>query len=151
MLSRLKWLGTSPLFKFKSKYLSLLSKIITQQCIFAPIFGSYFFTAQTLLAGGGLSDVTDRLERTFFVTWLNSCKLWPMVTAINFTMISPQHRNVFAGKFLLQLVHPMISWILLAGIIGIGWQAYMSWLNQRAAVQATQDHSEVPAVTPGTI
>lgn len=48
---------------------------------------------------------------------VNSLKLWPAVTAFNFTFISAQYRSVFAG------------------FVAIGWQAYLSYLNRRAEVE----------------
>lgn len=45
---------------------------------------------------------------------INSCKLWPAVTAFNFTVIAPQYRSIFAG------------------IVAIGWQTYLSFLNRRS-------------------
>lgn len=45
----------------------------------------------------------------------NSVKLWPAVTAFSFMYVPPQFRNVFSG------------------VIAVGWQTYLSWLNQKAA------------------
>jgi protein Mpv17 len=45
---------------------------------------------------------------------INSLKLWPAVTAFNFTFINPQYRSIFAG------------------FIAIGWQTYLSYLNRTA-------------------
>lgn len=51
--------------------------------------------------------------RTVPISFVNSCKLWPAVTAFNFTYILPQYRALFAG------------------IVAVGWQSYLSWLNNR--------------------
>lgn len=48
---------------------------------------------------------------------LNSLKVWPAVTAFNFTFIEPQYRSVFAG------------------CIAIGWQTYLSFLNRTAEME----------------
>lgn len=48
---------------------------------------------------------------------LNSCKLWPAVTAFSFTFIDAQYRSIFAG------------------FIAIGWQTYLSYLNRKAEVE----------------
>lgn len=45
---------------------------------------------------------------------INSLKLWPAVTAFNFTFVDQHYRSVFAG------------------VIAIGWQTYLSYLNRTA-------------------
>ena len=48
---------------------------------------------------------------------INSCKLWPAVTAFSFTFIDAQYRSIFAG------------------FVAIGWQTYLSYLNRKAEVE----------------
>ena len=54
------------------------------------------------------------------VSWKNSWKVWPAVTAFSFTFIPWQYRNIFAG------------------VIAIGWQTYLSWLNRREENRAVK-------------
>ena len=68
---------------------------------------------QSLLCGDSLPDAWERIIRTVPTSFVNSCKLWPAVTAFNFTYILPQYRALFAG------------------IVAVGWQSYLSWLNNR--------------------
>ena len=70
---------------------------------------------QSLLSGDSFLDAWERIKRTVPTSFINSCKLWPAVTAFNFTYILPQYRALFAG------------------VVAVGWQSYLSWLNQRAA------------------
>jgi len=49
---------------------------------------------------------------------INSCKLWPAVTAFSFSFIDAQYRSIFAG------------------FVAIGWQTYLSFLNRKAEVEA---------------
>lgn len=65
------------------------------------------------------------------ISFVNSCKLWPAVTAFSFTYVPPQFRNVFSGG------------------VAIGWQTYLSWLNQKAAreVEIAEVEEEVLAKT----
>ena len=92
-------------------------KILVNQTFFTPVFNTYFFGMQTLLAGGGLEEAWRRVRDTVPVSWRNSWKVWPAVTAFSFTFVAPQFRSVFAG------------------VVAIGWQTYLSWLNMRAARQ----------------
>ena len=70
---------------------------------------------QSLLSGDGVEAAWERIKHTVPISWYNSCKIWPAVTAFSFTFVQPQHRSVFAG------------------VAAIGWQTYLSLLNQRAA------------------
>ncbi|CAK1366820.1 uncharacterized protein RHO25_011555 [Cercospora beticola] len=106
------WLGRN--FNYDKHWKGLVVKILVSQSIFTPVFNTYFFGMQTLLAGGGWQEVKERVVRTVPTSWLNSCKFWPMITAFTFTFIRPVNRNVFSG------------------FIAIGWQTYLSWLNRNA-------------------
>lgn len=90
------WLSNS--FNYASKTLSLATKVAVNQLLFTPVFNSYFFGMQTLLSGGGPREVLERIRHTVPVSWWNSCKLWPAVTAFSFTFVRPQNRSVFAGE-----------------------------------------------------
>ncbi|EMF12935.1 uncharacterized protein SEPMUDRAFT_66465 [Sphaerulina musiva SO2202] len=109
------WLGRN--FNYDKHWKGLVVKIVVSQTLFTPIFNTYFFGMQTLLAGGTWKETVDRVCRTVPVSWVNSWKLWPFVTAFSFTFIPPQNRNIFAG------------------FIAIGWQTYLSWLNRAAEAE----------------
>ncbi|RDW91916.1 hypothetical protein BP5796_01310 [Coleophoma crateriformis] len=101
-------------FNYSSTILSLSAKVIVNQLCFTPIFNSYFFGMQSLLSGDTFVEVIDRIKRTVPISFVNSCKLWPAVTAFNFTFVGPQYRSIFAG------------------LVAIGWQTYLSLLNRIA-------------------
>ena len=102
-------------FNYSSRMLSLAMKVTVNQIVFTPVFNSYFFGMQSLLSGDTFLEAWERIKRTVPTSFVNSCKLWPAVTAFSFTYIQPQYRALFAG------------------VIAVGWQSYLSWLNQRAA------------------
>lgn len=77
---------------------------------------------QSLLSGATLPEITERIKHTVPVSWVNSCKIWPAVTAFSFTFIPLQFRSIFGG------------------VIAIGWQTYLSLLNQRAAAKEEIEH-----------
>ncbi|KAF7190801.1 Protein SYM1 [Pseudocercospora fuligena] len=110
------WLGRN--FNYAQHWKSLAAKIVVSQMCFTPTFNTYFFGMQTILSGGSFKEAKDRVIRTVPVSWKNSWKLWPLVTAFTFTFIRPVNRNVFAG------------------FIAIGWQTYLSWLNRLAEAEA---------------
>jgi protein Mpv17 len=103
-------------FNYSSKILSLATKVTVNQIVFTPIFNTYFFGMQSLLSGDSPPEIWERIKRTVPTSIMNSCKLWPAVTAFNFTFIDPQYRSIFAG------------------FIAVGWQTYLSYLNRTAEI-----------------
>ena len=116
MLCRFVWLGQS--FNFSSRVLSIVTKVAVNQLTFVPIFNSYFFGMQSLLAGDSVECTVDHIKRTVPVSFINSCKLWPMVTAISFAFVRLEYRSVFSG------------------VIAVGWQTYLAFLNRQAEMQS---------------
>lgn len=78
---------------------------------------------QSLLSGATLPEISERIKNTVPTSWLNSCKIWPAITAFSFTFIPLQYRSIFGG------------------VIAIGWQTYLSLLNQRAAAEEAVEHA----------
>ena len=106
------WLSRS--FQYASWIRTIGTKILIQQSLFVPVVNTYFFGMQSLLAGSGLDEAKERVKKAVPISWKNSWKLWPMVTAISFTYVPPQYRSVFGSLF------------------ATVWQTYLSWVNQRA-------------------
>lgn len=84
---------------------------------------------QSLLAGASLEDTWERLKKALPSSLINSVKLWPGITAFMFLYVDPQYRNVFSG------------------VIAVGWQTYLSWLNQKAAREVREAEAEEEAKT----
>jgi hypothetical protein len=93
------------------------------QLLFTPIFNSYFFGMQSLLTGASVPEIVERIRNTVPTSWINSCKVWPAITAFSFTFIPLEYRSIFGG------------------VIAIGWQTYLSLLNQRAAAEEEVAHA----------
>ncbi|EFR05060.1 hypothetical protein MGYG_09185, partial [Nannizzia gypsea CBS 118893] len=122
-------------FNYASKFLSITTKVVLSQVIYAPLFNVYFFSAQSLLSGASWSETLQRLQVTLPVSIVNSAKIWPAVSAFMFLYIDPAFRAIFAG------------------VIALGWQTYLSWLNQIAAreVRAREKQKEVGAGPVGKV
>ncbi|OAA66537.1 dihydroorotate reductase [Niveomyces insectorum RCEF 264] len=101
-------------FNYSSRVLSLVTKVTVNQIVYTPIFNSYFFGMQALLAGETLQESWDRVRRTVPISFVNSLKLWPAVTAFSFTFVPLEYRSVFAG------------------VVAVGWQTYLMYLNRLA-------------------
>lgn len=114
-IPQFKWfIFLSKNFNYKSKPLSLVAKVLFNQVTFAVAFPVYFFTGQALLAGENMQRTAERLRDTMGPVWYNSWKVWPLTTAINITYIPLAYRALFAG------------------VVAIGWQTYLSWMNRQA-------------------
>ena len=99
-------------FNYASTFASITAKVAIQQFFFAPLFNTYFFAMQSLLAGHSLEDVTTKIRQAVPESIWSSAKFWPAVTALNFTVIPAHLRFAFSGVF------------------AIVWQTYMSFLNR---------------------
>ncbi|KAF4907916.1 Protein SYM1 [Colletotrichum fructicola] len=123
-----KWfIFLSQNFNYTSRLLSLATKVVVNQVCFTPIFNSYFFGMQAFLAGDNFEQIIERIRRTVPVSIVNSCKLWPAVTAFSFSFIPMEYRSVFSG------------------VIAVGWQTYLSFLNRQAEVVEEAEEADVRA------
>ncbi|KAI1763319.1 hypothetical protein GGR53DRAFT_498040 [Hypoxylon sp. FL1150] len=122
------WLSRN--FNYPSHALSIAVKILVNQTFFTTAFNSYFFGFQALLAGDSAEEIWDRVRRTVPVSWVNAWKLWPAVTAFSFTFVPVEYRSVFAG------------------VVAVGWQTYLSYLNRQAEIEeeAAAAHGKVAAL-----
>ncbi len=113
------WLARN--FNYPSSWVRTMgTKILIQQCVFLPLVQTYFFSMQILLSGGSLESARRRVVDTLPVSWTNSWKVWPAVMAFTFTYVPMQYRSVFNG------------------FVGVCWQTYLSWVNQKAEAAEEQ-------------
>lgn len=136
-MSRFMFLHNS--FNYASRALSILTKVVIQQVCFTPVFNTYFFSVHSLLCGSSVAETFERLKMALPVSVTNSLKLWPAVTAFSFLYVPAQFRSVFSG------------------CVAVGWQTYLSWLNQVAAREVEEAEIEAEAESqfvgraPGTM
>ncbi|KAI1612298.1 hypothetical protein EDD37DRAFT_682289 [Exophiala viscosa] len=100
-------------FNYASKWTSITVKVLIQQFVFAPVFNTYFFGMQALLTGNAPSVVLHRVVSAVPESVVSSAKFWPVVTALNFTLIPAHLRFAFSAVF------------------AVVWQTYLSFLNRR--------------------
>lgn len=113
-------------FNYASRLISIATKVTINQICFTPIFNTYFFGSQAILSGESLPETWERIKRTVPVSFANSLKLWPAVTAFSFTFIPIEYRSIFAG------------------VIAVGWQTYLSFLNRQTEMA---QHGQAKLVT----
>ncbi|KIX03365.1 uncharacterized protein Z518_06917 [Rhinocladiella mackenziei CBS 650.93] len=121
-------------FNFSSKFASIVTKVLVNQAVFAPVFNTYFFGMQALLTGEPILGVIARVKAAVPVSVVNSLKLWPAVTAFSFWFIMPQYRFMFSGIF------------------AVAWQAYLSYLNRKEEkIELATDTMSRPVVPESTV
>ncbi|KAI1001552.1 hypothetical protein K3495_g6648 [Podosphaera aphanis] len=117
-------------FNYPSKVLSIVTKIIVNQTFFTPVNNLYYFSMHSLLAGNSLADTWEHLKRTVPTSIYTSCQFWPIMTAFSFTFIEPQYRSVCVG------------------LITIGWQTYLSYLNRKSEADRARRTREMSLENP---
>ncbi|KAF7562528.1 hypothetical protein G7046_g1578 [Stylonectria norvegica] len=104
-------------FNYKSRILSLGTKVVVNQLVFTPTFNTFFFGSQALMSGETVHATIERIKMTVPVSFVNAMKLWPAVTAFSFTFVPIEYRPIFAG------------------FVAVGWQTYLSYLNRQAEIR----------------
>lgn len=69
--------------------------------------------------------MAEHVRKTVPTSFVNSCKLWPAVTAINFWVVPVDFRAVTAG------------------VVAVGWQTYLSFLNRRVEREEAKEEHEL--------
>ncbi|KAI5780309.1 hypothetical protein DFH27DRAFT_340001 [Peziza echinospora] len=100
-----------------SKPVAVALRVLINQLCFTPVFLTAFFSLQSFFTGATKEETAERLQQTLPAAYKNSCQLWPAVTAMNFYWVKMEYRSVVSG------------------VIAIGWNAYLSYLNQRAGLE----------------
>lgn len=103
------------LFTTLPRWTGIAARVATQQAIFPPVFNTYFFFTQAVLNGATAAEGAARVRAALITSWVNSMRIWPAVTAVNFAFVPPELRS------------------LVPGLVAVGWQCYLSILNQRTA------------------
>lgn len=119
-------------FTFRSKALSVATRVLFNQFTFAPLINVYFFTMQAVLTG---ADPVQRVLEKGPETWMNSWIVWPSVIAFNLAYVPIQFRGIVAG------------------CVSVCWQTYLSIQNKKAELleQAKQKAADVEKVEVQTL
>ncbi|KAJ2694900.1 hypothetical protein H4R19_005880 [Coemansia spiralis] len=105
----------------RTAYIAAVAKrVAADQIIYAPAGIATFFVAMTLLEGRGPTVAAARLRDRFAPTLAANYAVWPAVQAVNLGLVPPVYRVPFGS------------------VIGIFWNAFMSWANARAAAASAK-------------
>lgn len=108
-------------FQMLDKYVTVgsllvrsVQKVVLDQFLLGPIFLGIFFLYNGFLEGHTLAGIRRKLETSYYDVWITGLKLWPTVQLVNFMLVPLHLRIVFAG------------------IVALGWNAFMSIVNERS-------------------
>ncbi|KAK7733708.1 hypothetical protein SLS53_008175 [Cytospora paraplurivora] len=107
-------------FNYSNKLLTLITKVGVNQIVYAPVFGTYYFTLQGILSGDSADQVWERVKVAMPRSVISSWMFWPPITATTFALVPPMYHAV------------------LLACVTTGWQAYLSWLNRKSDKEPAQ-------------
>lgn len=74
---------------------SVALKVAIDQILWCPIFMTVFFTYLGLVNGDSLSVISTKIKTDLLSACQGSWKVWPLVHAINFKVVSNKYRLLF--------------------------------------------------------
>lgn len=106
-----------------------VARVAVDQLIGGPFFPAIFFTSLTLLEGGTLRQVRERLEKSWFRTWCVGAMVYIPASAINMTLIPAQDRVLFVN------------------LVSLNWNAYLSYTHGRNKAEIDKENIVQAAAT----
>ena len=92
--------------------LTATMRTIITCCVLTPVLSVYFFSMQSILSGHNLVSTREHLQQTLPRSWKSAFKYWPVVNAINFSVVPTQYRGIFQA------------------FAGMLWQTYLAWMKK---------------------
>ncbi|KFH45512.1 hypothetical protein ACRE_036540 [Hapsidospora chrysogenum ATCC 11550] len=93
-----------------NKRLTTMARVACDQLAFAPVMIGVFLSSMATMEGG---SPKHKLEITWWPALKANWMVWPFVQMVNFTFLPLQHRVLFAN------------------VVSIGWNSYLSWVNNQ--------------------
>jgi len=94
--------------RLRSANATTAARVACDQGLFAPTFIGVFLSSMAVLEG---SSPREKLERNYASALRANYMIWPLVQAVNFSLVPLEHRLLFVN------------------VVSIGWNCYLSWLN----------------------
>lgn len=99
---------------------TLLSRVVLDQLLFAPVNIAYFYTAQGVLERKTSAEISNKLSASWGSTVLDNWKLWPAVQLLNFKFVPLEHR------------------LLVVNLVSLGWNCVLSAKNAAGGGKTSQ-------------
>lgn len=107
-------------------------RVALSQAVFTPLYLFGFFSVQGALQGKSLEEIEEKIRGTGPRAWRDGLVVWPAVSTLNFAVVPIEYRA------------------LVGGVVSLGWNTWLSYLNARtptgAAAAAGED--KVVAAVP---
>jgi hypothetical protein len=68
--------------------------------------------------------INERLDSTFYTALTRNWMVWPAVQLVNFSVVPLDHR------------------VLVVNVVALGWNCYLSYLNNKGAVDKEEEQKE---------
>ncbi|KXN73892.1 hypothetical protein CONCODRAFT_77145 [Conidiobolus coronatus NRRL 28638] len=108
----------------------VLKRVLVDQTIFAPLAIANFFVIMGKLEGKTFTDIKEKFNRQYFTALFSNYTLWPASQFINFSLI------------------PLYYQVPFASCVGIAWNTYLSWLNNKDNQQPIQQQAQILPQSP---
>ncbi|KAH6900031.1 putative integral membrane protein, Mpv17/PMP22 family [Thelonectria olida] len=102
----------------RNKRLETVARVACDQLLFAPVAIGVFLGSMATMEG---ASAKERLNNVWWPALSTNWCVWPFVQMINFTFLPLQHRVLFAN------------------IVSIGWNSYLSWVNNQKPAQSEKE------------
>lgn len=89
------WFGLLGRIVHPNLAIQTAKRVIVDQVIAGPCFPIIFYTSLTLMEGGTLQQVLDKIKAAWFLTWTVGVCVFTPASIINQSVIAPQHRVLF--------------------------------------------------------
>ena len=108
------WFLTLERFIPPTSKIQIVKKLIVDQTIYGPFIIFFFYSLSGILAGKELREVKLLLQERYIKTILTAYKIWPLVQAVNFSVVPLQHRANFVQ------------------LVSLCWNMYLSWMANKS-------------------
>lgn len=108
------WFLTLERFIPPTSKIQIVKKLIVDQTIYGPFIIFFFYSLSGILAGKELREVKLLLQDRYIKTILTAYKIWPLVQAVNFSVVPLQHRANFVQ------------------LVSLCWNMYLSWMANKS-------------------
>ena len=121
------WFLTLERFIPPTSKIQIVKKLIVDQTIYGPFIIFFFYSLSGILAGKELCEVKLLLQERYIKTMLTAYKIWPLVQAVNFSVVPLQHRANFVQ------------------LVSLCWNMYLSWMANKSigSDEELQTHAEL--------
>ncbi|XP_060597422.1 mpv17-like protein [Ruditapes philippinarum] len=103
--------------------LSVMKKVLSDACFFAPCIISTFYITTNILEGK--KDLTEEWKQKFYPTWTTGLCYWPFVQTVNFALIPMKYKTC--------LYMPTASFI---------WMNYLCYMKDKKVIHENEEKEE---------